>query len=364
MTTRKTWIVRGLIAVAVVIAGLLLWNLLSPSGLPEGIVGGNGRIEATEIDVASKSPGRIRDIVVDEGQMVKAGQILAHMDVEVLSAQKTEAEAQLAEAQNAVLVARTQVAQRESEKAAAIAVVRQRAAELNASRKRLSRSETLAREGATAVQERDDDAAQVEGASAAVEAARAQVASAEVAITNARNQVIGSQARVEAVRATIQRIEADINDATLRAPRDGRVQYRIAQPGEVVSAGGRVLSLVDLTDVTMTFFLPATAAGRIGIGSEARIVLDAIPNNPIPAKISFVADVAQFTPKTVETESEREKMMFRVKARIDPALLRRHLDIVKTGLPGMAYVRLDPGVEWPAELQLRGPPTRESLSGK
>lgn len=350
----KTWIVRGLILAAVIAAAFALYKLLTPSGLPEGIVGGNGRLEATEIDIASKTAGRIRDIVVDEGQTVKAGDVIAHMDVDVLTAQKTEAEAQLAEAQNTVLVSQTQVAQRQAEKAAADAVVRQRLAELNASRKRLGRSDTLSREGATSAQERDDDAAQVEGASAAVEAARAQVASAEVAVTNARNQVIGSSSRVEATRATIQRIEADINDATLRAPRDGRVQFRIAQPGEVVSGGGRVVSLVDLTDVTMTFFLPATAAGRLGIGSEARIVLDALPDNPIPARISFVADVAQFTPKTVETQSEREKMMFRVRARIDPALLRRYMSLVKTGLPGMAYVKIDSRAEWPASLQLRG----------
>ncbi|TCM19889.1 HlyD family secretion protein [Novosphingobium sp. PhB165] len=350
----KTWLVRGLIVAALIAVAFGLWKLLTPSGLPEGIVGGNGRLEATEIDIASKSPGRIRDIVVDEGQMLKAGDIVAHMDVDVLAAQKAEAEAQLAEAQNTVLVTQTQVAQREAEKAAADAVVRQRLAELNASRKRLTRSGTLAREGATSVQERDDDAAQVEGASAAVEAARAQVASAQVAITNARNQVIGSGSRVEATRATIQRIEADINDATLRSPRDGRVQFRLAQPGEVVGAGARVVSLVDLSDVTMTFFLPATAAGRLAIGSEARIVLDALPNTPIPATISFVADVAQFTPKTVETANEREKMMFRVRARIAPALLRRYMSLVKTGLPGMAYVKIDSKAEWPASLRLSG----------
>ncbi|WP_202408074.1 HlyD family secretion protein [Novosphingobium silvae] len=352
----RTWITRGLIVAAVAVAAFALYTLLKPSGLPDGIAGGNGRLEAVEIDVASKSPGRIRDIVVNDGQMVKAGDPIAHMDQDVLNAQKAEAEAQLAEARNAVLVAQTQVAQREAEKAAAEATVRQRLAELNASRKRLGRSDTLAREGATSTQERDDDAAQVEGSSAAVEAARAQVASAQVAVTNARNQVIGSSSRVAATQATIQRIEADIKDSTLRSPRDGRVQYRIAQPGEVVSAGGRVVSLVDLTDVTMTFFLPATAAGRLGIGSEARIVLDALPDNPIPAKVSFVADVAQFTPKTVETQSEREKMMFRVKVRIDPVLLRRYITLVKTGLPGMAYVKTDPGVAWPASLDLKGAP--------
>jgi HlyD family secretion protein len=349
-TPQKTWIIRGAIAAAVVVAAFILWSLLRPTGLPDGIVGGNGRIEAVEIDVSAKMPGRIRDIVADEGDFVKAGQVVAHMDIDVLNAQRSEAQAQLAQALNAIQTAQSQVSQRQSERAAALAAVRQREAELSAARKRLARSETLAREGATAVQERDDDQAQVEGATAAVEAARAQLAAVDAAIGTARSQVIGARSNVDAARATIERIEADIRDSDLRAPVGGRVQYRVAQPGEVVAGGGRVLNLVNLGDVYMTFFLPETVAGRVALGSDVRIVLDAAPDFVIPAKVSFVADVAQFTPKTVETTSERQKLMFRVKARIDPALLERHITQVKTGLPGMAYVRTARGTEWPAKL--------------
>ncbi|OAN58723.1 MULTISPECIES: HlyD family secretion protein [Sphingobium] len=352
-TPKKTWIIRGGILVAVVAAGLLLWQMLKPAGLPEGIVSGNGRIEAIEIDVAAKSPGRIRDIVADEGDFVKAGQVVAHMDVDVLSAQRSEAQAQLAQALNAIQTAQSQVSQRQSERAAALASVRQREAELNAARKRFGRSETLAREGATAVQERDDDQARVDGAAAAVEAARAQLAAVDAAIGTARSQVIGARSNVDAVKATIERIDADIRDSDLRAPTGGRVQYRVAQPGEIVAGGGRVLNLVNLGDVYMTFFLPETVAGRVALGTDVRIVLDAASDFVIPAKVSFVADVAQFTPKTVETESERQKLMFRVKARIDPALLEKHISQVKTGLPGMAYVRIDPGVAWPEKLAIR-----------
>ena len=100
------------------------------------------------------------------------------------------------------------------------------------------------------------------------------------------------------------------------------MQFRVAQPGEVLGAGGVVLNMVDLTDVYMTFFLPTASAGRIALGTEARLVLDAAPHYVVPAAISFVADVAQFTPRTVETSAEREKLMFRLRARIDPALLR------------------------------------------
>lgn len=352
-TPQKTWLIRGGAVIAVMLIALLLWTLLKPSGLPQGIVSGNGRIEAIEIDVSAKAAGRIRDIVTDEGDFVKAGQVVAHMDVDVLNAQRAEAQAKLAQAFNAVQVAESQVTQRQSERAAALAGVRQREAELNAARKRLGRSETLAREGATAVQERDDNQAQVEGASAAVEAARAQLAAVDAAIGTARSQVIGAQSNVDAAKATIERIDADIRDSDLRAPAAGRVQYRVAQPGEVVAGGGRVLNLVNLGDVYMTFFLPETVAGRVAMGADVRIVLDAAPDFVIPAKVSFVADVAQFTPKTVETASERQKLMFRVKARIDRKLLEKHITQVKTGLPGMAYVRVDPDIAWPDNLAVR-----------
>ena len=114
-------------------------------------------------------------------------------------------------------------------------------------------------------------------------------------------------------------------------------------------------NMVDLGDVYMTFFLPTSAAGRVQLGSDVRLVLDAVPQYVIPARATFVADVAQFTPKTVETAEEREKLMFRVKARIDPELLKKHLRDVKTGLPGLAYVKTDPRAKWPAELETKLP---------
>lgn len=353
--TSRQWLVRGGVVAAVVVVAFLGWRLLRPPALPEGVVSGNGRIEAVEIDVAAKTPGRVRDVLVDEGAYVKAGQIVAHMDTDVLQAQRAEAEAQHQQALNAIEIANSQVIQRQSERAAAFAGTRQRQAELDAARRRLARSDTLAREGATAMQERDDDQARVEGAQAALEASRAQMAAVDAAIATARSQVIGARSNVDAVLAALRRLDADIADSALKAPRDGRVQFRVAQPGEVVAGGGRVLNLVDLSDVYMTFFLPETVAGRVGLGTEVRIVLDAAPDYVVPAKVSFVADVAQFTPKTVETQSERQKLMFRVKARIDPDLLRRHIRQVKTGLPGMAYVRIDPKTPWPAKLELKAP---------
>jgi HlyD family secretion protein len=110
--------------------------------------------------------------------------------------------------------------------------------------------------------------------------------------------------------------------------------------------------MVDLSDVYMTFFLPTAVVGRIALGSEVRLVLDAAPEHVIPANVSFVADVAQFTHKTVETAAEREKLMFRVRAQVPPELLKKYIQQVKTGLPGVAYVKLDSKAPWPAHLQV------------
>jgi HlyD family secretion protein len=340
------------LAVALAIAGGLIWgwHVYTTDAAEAGIVSGNGRIEATEIDIATKAPGRVAEIRVGEGDFVTAGQILARMDTQTLQAQLREAQASRERARIGVETAHSLVAQREAELAAAAAVIAQREAERRAAQARFTRTADLAARDAISRQTLDDDQARLEGARAAVAAAQSQRAADEAALSTARAGVVSAEAEVAAVTATLERIATDIADGELKAPRDGRVQYRVAEPGEVLPAGGVVLNLVDLSDVYMTFFLPTAAAGRVALGAEVRLVLDALPEHVMPARASFVADVAQFTPKTVETADERLKLMFRIKARIDPELLKKHIRQVKTGLPGVAYVRLDPKREWPARL--------------
>jgi HlyD family secretion protein len=347
----RSWVLRIAIVAVVAAVAFVAWQYLRPEGLPDGFASSNGRIEATQIDIAARIAGRVREILADEGDFVTAGQVLARLDTNVLEAQRREAEAQLARAKIAVETAKSVVTQREAERAAAEAVVAQREAEQDAAQRRLARTAQLAERGTAPIQQLDDDRAQAQAAEAAVGAAQAQLAAAEAAINSARSQIVDTEAAVDAARATIERIQADIDDSELRSPRDGRVQFRVAEPGEVLNAGGVVLSMVDLRDVYMTFFLPTEQAGRVALGAEVRLVLDAVPQYAIPARATFVADVAQFTPRTVETQEERARLMFRVRARIDPDLLDRYIHQVKTGLPGIAYVQLNPDAEWPPELQ-------------
>lgn len=348
----KRAIVLVLLAAIVGFGGWHFWKQWNENNKNSYLISGNGRIEAVEIDIATKLPGRIEKVLVDEGDFVQKGQLLAIMQTDTLNAQLAEAEAQYKQAQNAVKSAEAQVAVRKSDVAAANAGVVQREAELDAAKRRLARSEVLSKENASSIQELDDNRAQVRSAKAAVIAAQAQVTAAQAAVTAAEAQVTGAKSQVVAVEATIERIRADINDSQLTSPKDGRIQYRIAQPGEVLGAGGKLLNLVDLSDVYMTFFVPETDAGKLAIGQDVHIVLDAAPGFVIPAHISFVDSVAQFTPKTVETAKERQKLMFRVKAQIPEELLQAHIDKVKTGLPGLAWLKMDPDKDWPDNLRV------------
>lgn len=347
----KKGLLIGLAVVVLAVAGYFAWSKLTAEGLPSGFVASNGRIEAVEIDISTKTAGRLQDIMVREGDFVKAGQVLAQMDTAQLEARKRQAEAQLRRAKIAIDTAHSLVAQREAEKTSTLAVVEQRKAQLDSASKTNARSKQLLTGNAVSQQIVDDSEAAEQSARATLASAQASLAASDAAINAAKAQIVDAEAAVDAAQADIESIETDIADATLKSPRDGRVQYRIAQPGEVLSAGGRVLNLVDLGDVYMTFFLPTAEAGRTSMGSDVRLILDAAPQYTIPAKVSFVADVAQFTPKTVETEEERQKLTFRVRAQIPQELLQKYIQYVKTGLPGMAYVRLDPEAAWPENLE-------------
>jgi len=326
-TKSRKWILIGALFIAAAGGGVTWW-WLQPLPLPPGFAAGNGRIEATQIDIATKLPGRIKDVLVSEGDFVESGQIVARMDIQVLEAESRQAEAQVSQARNAMETAKAVVAQRDSE--------------LTFAQNTLRRSEDLVQKGFISPQKLDGD--------------RTAMLTAKAGLVAARSQVVQAQSAIEAAQASAERIKADIEDSVLKAPRAGRVQYRLAEPGEVLPAGGKVVSMLDLSDVYMTVFLSEATAGRLAIGAQARLVLDVAPQYVVPARVSFVAAEAQFTPKTVETAAERQKLVFRVRAQIDPELLRKYRTRVKSGMPGVAYVQINPNAQWPPNLQVNLPP--------
>lgn len=351
---RRIWLPISVVAGLPLVAALV-WREVGQWRQPE-LASGNGRLEVLDVDVATRAAGRLISLEVREGDRVRAGQVLGRMDQAPLIAELHQAQAERAQAEAAMASAHSRLGQRRSEARQAQGVIAERQAELTLARKRFERSRTLVATGALPQETFDTDKARLETAEAALREARDAASSATAAITTASSELRAAHASVQAAHARIERLQADLNDTLLRAPCDGRVQIRIAEPGEVLAAGGKVLNLLDLSDVFLTFYLPAPQAGRLQLGSEARLILDAAPELVLPARITYVASQAQFTPKSVETRSERQTLMFRIKASLDPQLVRRYEQGAKIGMPGVAWVRLDPAAPWPPRLQPRLPP--------
>lgn len=337
--TRKQIAILAALAVVIIVA---VWLFLRKPDVPEGFAASNGRLEATDYYISAKRAGRIAEVLVNEGDTVDAGQVIARMDTEELEAAVREAQAKIAQAE-----AKRKVAIANKGYAGAQVAVRQ--ADHQYARSTYARSQTLVKTGAVSEQEAEVDLARKSATAAEVVGARAQTAQAQ-------SEIDAAQAEIQAGRAQVERLQAEISDAVLTAPIRGRVERRLAEPGEVLASGGRVLSMLDLSDVFMYIFLPTEVAGKVTLGSEGRIVLDAAPDNPIRAVVSFVSPEAQFTPKTVETAEERFNLTFRVKLQIDKARLREFEPLVKAGIPGMGYVRINPNANWPDNLKPRGAP--------
>jgi HlyD family secretion protein len=324
-TVRLHW-PRLMLALAIIagawFAGFYWWRQTHPQ-LPPSIEWGNGRLEADEIDIDTKFAARIAEILADQGDMVKGGQAVARMDTRDLEASLKQAQAQANQAQKAIEEASNNVAQQTAQALLA--------------QQEYDRAKYLVAREAETKEVLDQRQQQLDGANAALAAAKDRVTEAQHALEAATHQ-----AELYAV---------NIADDTLVAPRDGRIQYRIANVGEVLPAGGKVFAMLDINYVYMDIYLPTGQAGRVKFGAEARIVADAYPAVAIPAKVVFIATQAQFTPKTVETQDERDKLMFRIRVRIDPERLKAWGDEVRSGLPGVAYIRTDPAVRWPDSLQ-------------
>ena len=304
-----------------------LINRLRGRDMPDGIVKSNGRIEATQVDVAAKYPGRLATLTKDEGDEVTAGEVVA-----TISSPETEAQLRAAQAQ--VLKAKKALAE-------AVALIAQRKSDLDFTKTDYERGKSLVEHGNIPQQVVDQRRNRFEAAEAEYVAANAKRDEAEAAI--------------KAAEADVERLQSILVDLVLVSPRSGRVQYRLARAGEVVAAGQRVLTILDLNDVYMTIYLPADDAGKLTLGDEARVIADPIPQYVIPSTISFVATDAQFTPKSVETAEERQKLMFRVKLQGDPKVLDKYHRFVKTGVRGLGFVRTSTKVAWPEELVVKLP---------
>jgi HlyD family secretion protein len=320
---------HALLLLVPAVIGVGYWWLRPPPLLPPGFASGNGRLEADEIDIDTKFAGRILTLDADEGDLVKVGQVVTVMDTRDLQASLKQYQELVLEAQHTLDEAKANYVQQE-------AVVK-------FAHQEVDRSAYLVPRGYATQETFDQQKQQLDSATAALNADEAHVAAAARAVDAATHQV--------------ELYQVNIADNSLVAPKEGPIEYRVANIGEVLPAGGKVFTMLDASYVYMDIYLPTDQAGRVRIGSEARIVLDAYPGHVIPASVVFVASQAQFTPKTVETSDERDKLMFRIRVRIDPDRLESRAALVRSGLPGVAYVRTDDSTPWPPTLRPSPPPS-------
>ena len=304
--------------------GVLAWQAWQTwlGELPPGFASGNGRVESVQVDVTTKEPGRVETIVVHEGDMVNPGQIVAKMDTVTLEAELARAEATVAEQEAKSFEVDAAIAKADSQ--------------LKLDELELARTSALLTRKAAPREEFDIKQTIVKTSGATLKGEKARLNTARKSI--------------DAAKAEVTTIKSRINDMTLRSTVKGRVLYRLAEEGEVLGTGGKVLTLVNLGDVYMEIYLPAQDAVKVKIGADARIVFDIAPDLAARAKVSFVAPEAQFTPKQVETRAERDKLMFRVKLTVPPERVLQYIERVKTGIRGIGYVRLDDAAEWPERL--------------
>ena len=321
------WVLALLVLAAGAGGGYYWWNLRQ-FHLPPGFAFGNGRVEADPIDIDTKFAGRVLQIMVDEGDRVMAGQVVARMDTRDLEATRQSYISQKTQAQHSLDEARFLLTQQQTV--------------VEFAQQEVDRTSALVAKSFATQELLDQQTQALDGAIAALHAANQSVDEAEHAVA--------------VITHNIELYNVNIADNTLVAPKDGRIEYRVSNVGEVLPAGGKVFTMLDLSYVYMDVYLPTMDAGSAAIGDEARIMLDAFPKIAIPAHVTYIATEAQFTPKAVETQNERDRLMFRVRVRIDAAVLKKDEKQVRTGLPGVAYVRLDPKAEWPKQLSNEGMP--------
>ena len=316
------WIILAVVVAVAAFLGYKAWES-KQSELPKGIASGNGRIEAKLVDAVAKDALRVKEILVDEGDLVQPGQVLVRLDTATFDSQLNQAKLQVATSQERVASAN-------------FAVVKQQSM-LDNAKLEYDRTKKLVEQNALSQREFD--------------ARTTSLATNTAGLAEADAQLRTAKQEVEVAQANVTTIQTHIDDATLKSPVVGRVLYRLSEPGEMLAAGGKALTLVNLQDVYMEIFLPSEQAASLKAGAEARITVDFAPGRAAPAYVSFVSPEAQFTPKQVETRSERDKLMFRVKIQVPQELISAHIDRVKTGIRGVGYVKLKDSAVWPSWLQ-------------
>ena len=334
--------------------GWWLYQQQESTALPDFVFHSNGRLELNRLDVASLYPGRVERVLVAEGDAVKANEVLVDLSSAQSSGQLAAAQATTLRAAELVQRARAGVTQAQQAVARADAEIAAYRQQQKVAKLELDNAKQMRREDLVSASELAKRQADFERATASVKAAQAARAEAQAAVAQGQAAVAEAEAGVKQAQAQADTAASADADMAIRSPLTARVEYRLVEPGTVIGAGSRVISLLDPADVSMNVFLPNATVGGLRVGDEARLVLDGI-DAVFPAQVSFIASEAQFTPKAVETADEREKLVFRVKLKVPAEVAQRYDRLLKGGMTGDGYVRRDSSQAWPLALEVRLP---------
>jgi HlyD family secretion protein len=384
-------VIRAVVAILLITGSLIWWFFLRESNTPREIISAPGRIEGDDAAVAAKTSGRIREITVREGDQVKAGQVIATLDDEQLKARVdqaqsnvAQAEARLSRARHEIAVLQAQleqsrlgvnqsrldaegrVSQAQAHVAAAEASLARAEADYKQARADAERFTTLAEQGDAPAREGEQARTAAEAHKAVVQAARKQVEAArggllaakanldnpairaaqsvsiEQQIRQAQADVQSAEAEAGRARAQLQEAEANRSDLQIVAPFDGTVATRSAEPGEVVSPGTPIMTIVNLSNVYLRAFIPEGEIGRVRAGQSARVYLDSNPKQPLDAVVARIDPQASFTPENTYYRDDRVKQVVGVKLQIV-----KSQGFAKPGMPADGEVLVE-GDKWVA----------------
>jgi HlyD family secretion protein len=326
----KRVVVIGVLAFAALVAA---WLLANGEGADPGSLRASGTVEATEAHLGFSLPGRVAEITAVEGRAVRAGDELARLDTRDLDAQVAAARADV-EAARATL-AELESGARPQEVASTEAALRAASSRAAEAEENAARATTLFEGGAISRQARDRAWAERDMARAAAD--QAEEALALVREGPRREVLQVARARLEQARARLETTEVARSNGVVTAPFDGVVTIRHREPGEAVGAGAPVVTLIDLDDRWVRIYIPEDRMGGVTLGAPASIVSDTYPDRTVEGEVVFIGSEAEFTPRNVQTEEERIRLVYPVKVRIigDAEV------ILKPGLPADVTLRTE-----------------------
>ena len=273
----------------------------------------NGRIEAATVDLGPKVPGRVTEVLVREGDRVKAGALLVRLDLgeTSIAVEREAAGVRSAQARADDL----QAGSRESEISAAQAEVADRSASVRLAEKEVERQRFLLDRKVGTQRDYDRARTDLERARAAMKVSQERVDIVQEGTR--RNQTRAAEAETQRAQAVLEQSVAVAREGEIRAPADGVIVHRLAEPGQLVGAGQPALTMAFADRLYVRTFIPETKLGRVRMGTPARVTVDAFPGKEFPARITEIAPEAEFTPKAVETKAERVNLVYAAKADLD-----------------------------------------------